>query len=701
MATVTVLTSTGFSSDDLFGAPDFGPTGFGADGATQYSATWTGYNSNTLWEVHYIVTSPTTGAQAYTGAFTSATASDGAGPALASLVFDQPLPVSWTNGNEFLFNPQLFRGVNPNAPALRLAGNDTLTGNSGNDILNGWGGNDVLSGGGGTDLLKGGNGNDTLNDSAGYTTMVGGAGNDTFVFTVDEVPNNKIYGGVGAGATPAGEVNTLRVSGYINFLHGTIYGIQKLTFAGAAATADFSQFQFAPGSSLLKLIVDGQGGNHTVEATFIPAGGTTLNLSGLSFHNWNPALDSVVINGSTGVDTIIGSSQADTINGDTGIDDLRGGLGNDTYLIFDDTDIITDTGGVDLIVTTISRTLVANIDNMTALLGAIDLTGNGLANVLTGSNSANTLNGAGGNDTLIGGLGADTLIGGAGNDTFVLEDATDSVTDASGLDRITSTISRNLTSYSGIENLALLGTGQIDGTGNGAANLIVGNLARNVLVGAGGNDTLVGGLGADTLIGGPGNDTFLLENGADGVSDTSGLDRITSTISRNLSAYSGIENLVLLGTHQISGTGNAAANLIVGNLAPNLLVGAAGGDSLKGNGGNDILIGGAGADSLTGGSGADRFVYQSAADSHGATADRITDFDDAGNDRIDLSAVFSGVLLYRGTGQFTGIHQVRIHDIAGPDLLVEVNLSGNVFPELTIRLAATSVAAMTGTDFVL
>ena len=44
-----------------------------------------------------------------------------------------------------------------------------------------------------------------------------------------------------------------------------------------------------------------------------------------------------------------------------------------------------------------------------------------------------------------------------------------------------------------VENLTLLGTGNINGTGNALNNVITGNAGANVLNGGGGNDTLYGG----------------------------------------------------------------------------------------------------------------------------------------------------------------------------------------------------------------
>ena len=79
----------------------------------------------------------------------------------------------------------------------------------------------------------------------------------------------------------------------------------------------------------------------------------------------------------------------------------------------------------------------------------------------------------------------------------------------------------------------------------------------------------------------------------------------------------------------------------------------------------------------------------------------ITDFDDFGNDRIDVSALFGPAMTYRHSLAFTAAGQVRINDIAGADVLVEVNIGGSLAPDLAIRLAATALASMTASDFVL
>ena len=58
------------------------------------------------------------------------------------------------------------------------------------------------------------------------------------------------------------------------------------------------------------------------------------------------------------------------------------------------------------------------------------------------------------------------------------------------------------------ENLVLLGSNALNGTGNSLDNLLTGNSGNNTLTGLSGNDTLdPGSSGTDALIGGTGDDT--------------------------------------------------------------------------------------------------------------------------------------------------------------------------------------------------
>ena len=238
--------------------------------------------------------------------------------------------------------------------------------------------------------------------------------------------------------------------------------------------------------------------------------------------------------------------------------------------------------------------------------------------ILPGLGGNDIINGLAGNDTLDGGTGNDRMNGGAGNDTYVVGSTGDVVSEAvnQGIDTIRTTITRTLPVN--VENLTLLGTAVINGTGNALANVMTGNAARNIfngltgndiINGLGGNDTIDGGVGNDRMLGGIGNDTYTINSTGDVVTELAnqGTDTLRTTITKTLPVN--VENLVLLGVASISGTGNALANIITGNSGNNTLNGLGGVDRMIGGLGNDIYFvdhisdlvteaGGAGTDTI-------------------------------------------------------------------------------------------------------
>lgn len=132
--------------------------------------------------------------------------------------------------------------------------------------------------------------------------------------------------------------------------------------------------------------------------------------------------------------------------------------------------------------------------------------------------------------------------------------------------------------------------------GNELDNELIGNSASNTLTGKSGNDKLDGKGGADVMIGGSGNDIYVVDNIGDSVIELNGegIDKVRSSVSFTLSAN--IEDLVLIDSIAINGTGNELNNNLTGNSAGNTLRGEAGNDRLNGREGDDTLIGGSGND---------------------------------------------------------------------------------------------------------
>lgn len=236
---------------------------------------------------------------------------------------------------------------------------------------------------------------------------------------------------------------------------------------------------------------------------------------------------------------------------------------------------------------------------------APDIKGTSGVDSLVGTAFTETIFGYGGNDTLDGKGGSDIMIGGTGNDTYYVNDAGDVVTEATNQGTDTVSASVSVTLSANVENLILTGSSNLNGTGNALNNQLTGNAGRNTLTGGAGNDVLDGKGGADTMIGGAGDDAYYVDMSSDVVTEATnqGTDTVYSKV--NLTLANNIENLVLIGSQAVRGTGNALANSITGTSANDSLWGEDGNDTLLGENGADKLYGGAGADTLKGGAGND------------------------------------------------------------------------------------------------
>ncbi|MBC7437025.1 MAG: putative Ig domain-containing protein, partial [Bdellovibrionales bacterium] len=121
----------------------------------------------------------------------------------------------------------------------------------------------------------------------------------------------------------------------------------------------------------------------------------------------------------------------------------------------------------------------------------------------------------------------------------------------------------------------------------------------DTLIGGDGDDTLNGGTGADYLVGGLGHNTYIVDNAGDVVvasdksqaASTGGSpapESVNASITYTLGAY--LDDLILAGTNDIDGSGNAQDNHIAGNAGNNVLTGGLGNDVLEGGAGNDTYV---------------------------------------------------------------------------------------------------------------
>ena len=473
-----------------------------------------------------------------------------------------------------------------NIENLTLTGGAKIngTGNALSNLIIGNGADNILDGGAGADVLKGGGGNDFyIFDNVGDT-----ANEEANADTNDQVKSSATIAAAFAGVE-----------------HYTYTGTKAWTFTATTAANRIS----------------GGTGNDSL--------------------NGGEGNDTLLGNG--GNDTLVGGKGDDLLDGGIGNDKMKGGEGNDTYIINVATDQVDEEGNLDtddLVKSSVTISLLSGgllaIENV-ILTGAaaINATGNNSDNELTGNAAANVLNG---------GIGADKMSGGNGADTYFVDNAGDQVIEATagaagGIDLVKSTIDFKLSSIVNVENLTLIGSADIDATGTGGNNILIGNTGAN---------KLDGGLGNDTMTGGAGGDYYVVNSAGDIVNElvlninSGGVDTVESAVTFTLATRTNIEHLILSGAGNINGTGNALNNEITGNSGKNTLDGGTGHDTLDGGLaddiliggiGNDFLYGGAGVDKQTGGAGIDTFHYELI----GEAGDTITDFKvGAGGDILDL-----------------------------------------------------------------
>jgi serralysin len=464
------------------------------------------------------------------------------------------------------------------------SGSFAVVGNGLNNVLTGNADNNILNGGAGADTLNGGAGNDTyVVDNIGDVVIENG----TSTSEIDLVYSYINYT-LGNNVENLTLVGTDNINATGNALNNVLNGNSANNILDGGAGADF----MAGGAGNDTYIVDNAGDVVSETSTLASEIDTVLSSVNyvLSTNVENLTLTGtadIFALGNTLDNVLIGNDGNNQLSGGAGLDTMIGGKGNDTYaldqsgeltliqeLANEGTDTLLLTYAATSQIVDMSISNLQNVENLTLLgSGSFAVVGNGLNNVLTGNADNNILNG---------GAGADTLNGGAGNDTYVVDNIGDVViengTSTSEIDLVYSYI--NYTLGNNVENLTLVGTDNINATGNALNNVLNGNSANNILD---------GGAGADFMAGGAGNDTYIVDNAGDVVSETSTLaseiDTVRSSINYVLGAN--VENLTLTGTADIFALGNTLDNVLIGNDGNNQLSGGAGLDTMIGGKGND------------------------------------------------------------------------------------------------------------------
>jgi Ca2+-binding RTX toxin-like protein len=451
-------------------------------------------------------------------------------------------------------------------PGVDWSGGDTITGLSNSNGLNPANGKGGLQGYGGIDTINGGGGHDYL---YGFANPANFDDADTATDGGDELRgqdgDDHLFGQSGADILYPGS------------------GSNEVDGGSGLDTVSYEDL-----STSVRVFL------HTLTAEH---GGSTDNIH---------SVENVI--GTQSTDTIVGDNLSneiqalggdDRIDGGFGFDNIDGGAGSDTvdYTFFNGTKSINLVNGV--------VSFPGNSTDTEQLTSIENIITDAGMDFVNGNSAANKISTGAGADELDGGAGADTLEGGSGDDTYRVDNADDDVVEepGGGTDLVRATVTYELAPN--VENLELLGSGAINGTGNDDANRTTGNSAANRLDGKG---------GADTMEGRGGDDTYIVDNTGDTVIEgvASGADRVRTTVTYTLP--DNVDNLEIIVAGDMDASGNDIPNIITGNAENNRLFGFGAHDDLRSGPGDDYLDGGQGPDRLSGGAGDDVYVVDNSGD---------------------------------------------------------------------------------------
>jgi Ca2+-binding RTX toxin-like protein len=447
------------------------------------------------------------------------------------------------------------------------AGNDTLEGGTGADLLDaGYSGKDHLEGGAGEDSLYGGLGADYLDGGSGDDSMSGGDGNDVFV--VDSTGDQVLDGSYTSGSDT--------VQSLITFVLPAAYTgsrIENLVLIG-------HQSNDGSGNEMDNTIQGNDATNH------LRGEGGDDSLLGMNGDD--------LLEGGNGHDVLKGLAGNDTLSGGEGFNRMAGGTGDDVYRIDSELPAYS-------IVLWGDARPGGNVGNVYGeayfnFVQLVDFTGDGEGDYLAIGNLSSAMR----FDTQA--IGENLAIG-------LYTDVRGALPPEGSSDHAGMDLFGGTPASGGWFEISVL---DIDYSGEAPTLLAFSVKFEHVGFAASGSKSTFGVINY--------NHTAT----ADEVLEAGGQGHDTVESSVNFALPDNVEDLVLVGSEAVDGTGNAQANTLTGNDAANVLDGAAG------------------RDTLTGGAGADTFAFSSALDAE-TNIDRVTDFT-VGEDALLLDSAIFGAL---------------------------------------------------------
>jgi Ca2+-binding RTX toxin-like protein len=689
----------------------------------------------------------------------------------------------------------------------------TIDGGGGDDTITGGGGADVLYGGAGNDIVTGGRGNDTAFLGAGNDRFIWDPGDGSDVVEGQSGFDTLVFNGSNAGEAIDISANGERATLFRNVGAVTmdLKGVERIELA-AKGSADNITVNDLTGTDVKQVAIDltGNGAGDEAPDTVtvndrinIAISGAAVVVKGLSaqvtIDGAEASNDSLVINGlggndsinastldaghinlvidgGAGNDTIVGSRGNDMLVGGDGNDVVTGGAGNDVAMLGagddrfiwnpgDGSDVVEgqagvdtlefngscanetitvaangdrvllarDVGGVTMDIHEVESTVInagggddaINASQLSPGLTQLTIDGGDGNDRIIGSRGNDMLIGGDGNDVVTGGIGSDVALLGAGDDAFIWNpgDGSDVVEGQSGFDTLAfngSNVGEHINISANGSRAQLtrdVGAVTVDLNGIEVIQLDVRNGADNVTV----NDlkgTNVKQVGISLSVDGADDslpDSVIINansgNNRIGVASDGG-----SVVVNGLSAQVTLDgehpadSLVVNG---LGGNDSIDASALTAGQIGLTIDGGDGNDTVVGSRGNDTLIGGAGDDVVTGGAGNDlaslgdgndRFIWNPGDGSdvvEGQAGFDTLDF--RGSDAAENFSILANgdrARLFRDVGSVSmdldGIERIELAAAGGADTVTVSDLTGTDVTQVAIDLAAAGRSAGDG-----